>query len=196
MSQGMAIHYQISLHVSRGRYRTAVDLLQEGIQLSDRIGQSDHTTGFKARLADAYISQGNHDLAAKTCDEVIDWAIRTGMISAQIHGLTLKSLTFLKAGMIDSASALTMRIKHLCDESLIRNIGRYYHVHLGYIDLFEEKYTDAIPEFKKAVALLPHESMEPDMHVLFMEPLAMAYYRSGDLDNALKAFTADQALLG
>jgi len=92
--------------------------------------------------------------------------------------------------MIDSASALTMRIKHLCDESLIRNIGRYYHVHLGYIDLFEEKYTDAIPEFKKAVALLPHESMEPDMHVLFMEPLAMAYYRSGDLDNALKAFTA------
>jgi tetratricopeptide (TPR) repeat protein len=189
MWHGMAMHYQITLHLSRGQYSASIDLFEEGMELSHRIGQSEHTTSFKARLVDVYISQGRYDQAIKTCDEVIDWAIKEGMLSYQAQVLTMKSVAFLQAGMLDSAAALTLRIKTLCDASLIRNIGRYFNLHKGYVKLFQNQHADAINEFKNAIALLPHESMENDVHVLFMDPLALAYYKSGDLENAVKTYT-------
>ncbi|UCE42321.1 MAG: tetratricopeptide repeat protein, partial [Candidatus Aminicenantes bacterium] len=53
------------------------------------------------------------------------------------------------------------------------------------IELEEENYTKAIEYFKKAISLLPFQSSPWfDSHAVFIDPLALAYYKSGDIKAA------------
>ena len=59
---------------------------------------------------------------------------------------------------------------------------------MGMIELEEENYSGAFKNFEKAISLLPFQSSDFDIHALFIEPLASAYYKSGDLEKALEEY--------
>lgn len=70
---------------------------------------------------------------------------------------------------------------------------RYYYHLTGQIELEKEDLSQAIGNFKKALALLPFQHYEwyfrlPMAHTLFFESLAEAYYRSGDFELALEEY--------
>jgi tetratricopeptide (TPR) repeat protein len=55
----------------------------------------------------------------------------------------------------------------------------------GAIELQKGNWAAAIDQLKKAAARLPHEyGVLSDDQALYFEPLALAYFKSGDLENA------------
>ncbi len=65
---------------------------------------------------------------------------------------------------------------------------RLYHSLMGMIELKLENFSEAIEYFNQALALLPSQYDPEDGQVLFIEPLALAYYKAGDYDKARQEY--------
>ena len=65
----------------------------------------------------------------------------------------------------------------------------YYHL-MGMIELERVNFPEAIEYFNKALSLLsfPPPSYFQDFHGLFIEPLAVTYYRMGNLEKAREGY--------
>ncbi len=63
------------------------------------------------------------------------------------------------------------------------------------IELKRKNFSKAVEFFKRGISLLQFQCynfsqqwLTPDSHALFMEPLALAYYKMGDLDSAQEEY--------
>jgi tetratricopeptide (TPR) repeat protein len=74
-----------------------------------------------------------------------------------------------------------------------KEIRRYHHL-MGLIELDRKKYPEAIEHLETALALLPSECSSwteghiQNNHALYLESLALVYYRSGDLVKAIEYY--------
>jgi tetratricopeptide (TPR) repeat protein len=74
-----------------------------------------------------------------------------------------------------------------------KEIRRYHHL-MGMIELDRKRFSQAIDHLETAFALLPSEcSQWTDGHILnnhslYLDSLALAYYRSGDLERAIEYY--------
>jgi tetratricopeptide (TPR) repeat protein len=71
---------------------------------------------------------------------------------------------------------------------------RYYYHLQGKIELKRENYSGAIELFKKAMSLLSFQSYPSQGQALFIDSLALAYYKAGDIDNAQEEYEKITAL--
>ncbi len=95
---------------------------------------------------------------------------------------------FVSMRSIDKAQRISNELKEMVEKGLNKKAMRYYYSLEGAIELENDNYARAIEHFKKAISLLKFQSEIFDEHILFMEPLARAYYRSGDLDKAREEY--------
>lgn len=65
---------------------------------------------------------------------------------------------------------------------------RLYHNLMGMIELKRDNFSQAIKYFEKVLPLLPSQSGTEDEQALFIEPLALAYYKSGDVEKAREEY--------
>jgi tetratricopeptide (TPR) repeat protein len=65
---------------------------------------------------------------------------------------------------------------------------RLYDNLTGGIETERENYPTAIESFKKAISFLPYQYDPDDYHALFIDSLASAYYKTGDLEKALEEY--------
>ncbi len=63
---------------------------------------------------------------------------------------------------------------------------RFHHLLMGKIELEKGNHSKAIEHLKKAVSLLSRGPLVKQVD--FIDPLALAYYKAGDLENALKQY--------
>ena len=75
--------------------------------------------------------------------------------------------------------------KELIQKGINRKIMRLYHHLMGIIELKRDNFFQAIDNFKKAVTLLPSQS---DDHALFIDYLALAYYKAGYIEKAQEEY--------
>jgi tetratricopeptide (TPR) repeat protein len=74
-----------------------------------------------------------------------------------------------------------------------KEIRRYHHL-MGMIELNRKKFPEAIEHLETALTLLPFENAVwaeghiRNNHALYLDALALAYYRSGDLEKALENY--------
>jgi tetratricopeptide (TPR) repeat protein len=94
----------------------------------------------------------------------------------------------IKMGSIVEAQRISNELKDLIEKGLNKKAMRYFHALEGAIELENKNYARAIEHFNKTISLLPFQSSIYDEHALFMEPLALAYYRSGDLEKAQEEY--------
>ena len=64
---------------------------------------------------------------------------------------------------------------------------RYIHL-MGLIELKKKNYQQAIEHFEEALSLLRHQNNVNYFHALYIDPLAFAYYQSGDQDKAIEEY--------
>ncbi len=93
----------------------------------------------------------------------------------------------MEAGSVDEARALAAETEKLVggwlNPKLMRNA---YHLK-GIIELRQKEYSAAIGYFQNAISFLNFQYC-PDHHALLFEPLALAFYKSGDLLRALEQY--------
>jgi len=102
--------------------------------------------------------------------------------------LHLKGLICLETKSIEEAERVADELKKLVNARMNQNLARYHHHLIGMIELERENLSEAVKHFRRALSLLPSQHSEFDDHALFTYPLALAFYRLGDLQNAQEQF--------
>jgi serine/threonine protein kinase/Tfp pilus assembly protein PilF len=171
-----------SIYLLQGKFEEAQRQLEKGIGLAeDTIGSS--LPFYRLNLGYVYLRSGNHAGALSIAAE------RRGCLDCHPkRALHFKGLSLLEMKSLDEAQQTANELGGVMDEGLNRSLVRLkYHID-GMIELEKNNYSRAVEFFKKATDLLPSQYEDNDRHGLFLEPLALAYYKSGDLDKAKEEY--------
>jgi len=104
--------------------------------------------------------------------------------------LYLKGLVHVSLKPLDKAQETADELKSFIEKGLNQKAMRYYYSLQGMIEIENEDFSQAIAHLEKSTSLLFYQQGEDDFdyHALFIEPLALAYYKSGDMENALREY--------
>ena len=86
---------------------------------------------------------------------------------------------------MDEALSTADGLKELIDKGMNKRAIRIYYDLMGRIEFERNRFSEAVEFFKKAVYQLQVGFYK---HVYFIEPLALAYYKAGDKDEAQEEY--------
>jgi tetratricopeptide (TPR) repeat protein len=140
-------------------------------------------------LAHLYLKTEEFDKALREFDKRLDDAVKNDRVTEQIFMLYLKGEAYLGLKSIPDAEKTAEELRELIQDSLVKKLIRLHHHLMGMIELERENYPKAIDYFQKAISLLPYTRDERrEFRPLFINSLAQAYYKAGDLEKALEEY--------
>jgi tetratricopeptide (TPR) repeat protein len=179
----------INLCLSQGRFNQAGEEAKKGIELCLELDDTFYESFLHGGLGFIHLKTGEfapaltHLEKSKRIDE------KDGGITGQIIALHLKGLALLEMGSVPEAQASAVEIKKLVDDWLNPKLIRYFDHLTGMIELNKESFPAAINHFDKAISLLDFQyAAIGEEHALFYEPLALALFKSGNLDKAREQY--------
>jgi serine/threonine protein kinase/Tfp pilus assembly protein PilF len=188
------------LYLLQGRFEKSKDTLKPGIELAKRLGMKWVESEWHSSLAYFHLRSGNPEEALQESDEAVKSATEAEESSLQRHALFLKGHSYLEMKSVDKARKVADELREFIEKGMNRKAIRYHRALMGMIELKKENFSKAVEYFKEALSLLPfqHDLFSPrsrDYHALFIEPLASAYYKAGDFENARKEYEKITSLI-
>jgi serine/threonine protein kinase/predicted Zn-dependent protease len=190
-SEPMARVYHLvhicGLYVYQGRYREAIRQLELGMEMAKKIGETVRSRSIRDYLSYVYWRTGDFAKAVELEEEIIEEATGEENFSRRRTAMFHKGLMLADMNQLDEATKVAEEIKSFITKEMNKNLIRdYYHI-LGRIEVKRNNYALAIEHLQKTLDLYPY--VQGGMwRLMFTEPLAEAYYESGDLDKALRAY--------
>jgi len=171
-----------------GRLKEAREQFKLGLELGERIEDLSWMIRFHIHLGYKDLISADFENAFKEWEKAIDKARKNYDFYLERHALHFKGLTHIAAGAEAEAQHTAEIVKEMIEKgSKKKDIRLYYHI-LGEIELYKENYSTAIKYFKMAISLLPFQAGPLDRHALFYQSLAYAYFKSGNLDEAIDIY--------
>jgi len=163
--------------------------VKKGFELQKKLGRNSMTPDFNLQLAYRYLRAGNKKKALELCNGALNYAIDKQKQDWQLGALYFKGLTFIGMKKMDDTQRTADELKRIAKESLNEKDIRWYYHLMGLIELEKKSIANAVEYFEKAIFLLNFEGhWINDLHALFIEPLAAAYFQSGDLEKAREEY--------
>lgn len=176
------------LYALQGRFEESEDMFNRGIELAEMLGEPSWRSRFYLQLAYLHLRVAETEKALEACDQAWNSAVEAEDLTLQAGTLHCRGLTYIELKSIDEARKTTDELKELVRSGMNRKrIRRYYHL-MGMIELDRENSSKAIEYLKDAISLLPFEHSQDEEHALFIDSLASAYYKSGDIEKAQQEF--------
>jgi tetratricopeptide (TPR) repeat protein len=125
---------------------------------------------------------GDYEGALKECNAAWNIAVEADYPGAQRNALYIKTQVYLNMGAIQEAQQTADRLSLLIEGGIFKKIIRLFYNLQGRIELEKKNYPEAIDHFQKAIDLLYGGPFT--LRVDFIDSLALAYYKSGDLEKA------------
>ncbi len=188
------------LYLLQGRFEKSKDMLKPGIELIKRLGIKWAESEWHSSLAYFHLKSGNPEEALEESDEAIKNAQEAEEFSLQRRALFFKGYSYVELESINKAQEVADELGELIEKGMNRKAARYHRTLMGMIELKRENFSEAVEYFIEALSLLPyqHDIVAPwtrDYHAVFIEPLALAYYQAGDLENARKQYERITSLM-
>jgi len=175
----------INLGLSQGRFNKAKEEAKSGIELCLELDDKSSESRLHRSLGYLHIKTGEIAAALAEAEKSRGIDEKDGGITGQIIALHLKGLALLEKDSIPEAQASAVEIKKLVDNWLNPKLIRYFDHLTGMIELKKGNFPAAISNFDKAISLLDFQyAGVAEEHALFIEPLALALFKSGNLDKA------------
>ena len=171
-------------YISQGRYKEAKNQAKQGIELAGGIEEKTWMLSLHHWLAYMHLNSGHFDRALEECDIAMSIAREADSGLGRINSLHLKGLAMVRMKRIQDAESTAAELKDLIERHMNRKVIRFYYDLMGRIMLERGEFSKAINNFKEAIPFLGYQSDAWDQHAQFIEPLASAYYKSGDLGKA------------
>ncbi len=170
------------LYLSKGRLNEAIEKLRTEPISHEMLGR-------------LYLKTGKFELALKEFDEMNKEAQLVESLFNQIRALHYKGLAYHGMKSMEDISNTAAELKQLVESGMGRKRIRYYYHLMGMVELENERYAEAEDYFEKAISLLrsPYDFLV-EYHPLFIDSLALAYYRAGELAKAQEQYERIQAL--
>jgi serine/threonine protein kinase/Tfp pilus assembly protein PilF len=177
-----------AVYLLQGMYGKSKEQAQLGVELGELLGETDWSSWFHLYLAYLLLRSNDLEKAIRECDAAWNLASEAGILPRQREALYLKGRIYLERDSLDKAYNTASELKELIDRGIHRKSERLYLNLRGMIELKRGNFKKAVEDFKQALALLPAQSELEFAQALFLEPLALAYFEAGDLDEAQKEY--------
>ena len=178
------------LYLSQGRFEESKEQMRQGIELAKKLGEKLWESEFQFYLAYTHIESGNYEAALKECKNA--WDNASGWERGQKLSLYFKGKTYVAMKSLDKAQMVANELKVFIAEGMNRKIIRLHYNLMGMIELEGRNNSKAMENFKKALSLMPFQYSEPNathgLHALLIDPLALVYFKSGDIKKAQEEY--------
>jgi len=181
-----------SSYMLRGEFDRAREHYEKGLELAERLGDNWWKACFYIWRSYSYLKSGHPKEALKDCD--MGWNAAQGSddsLKWKRRALYYKGRAYLMMDSIEDTRTAAADIEALVDQGANKKDIRYAQHLLGLIELKRKNYAKAIDYFTQAISLLPYEhSITPfaNDQAHFAEPLASAYFESGDSEKAREEY--------
>ncbi len=178
------------LYLLQGKLNKSKNQIKEGMELAKELGREDN--GLHYNLAYLHLKTGNAEEALEECHKL--WSSAAEVEDdplPQKLALYIKALIYLEMNSMNETQKTADELKKLIEQGMISKHIRYYHHLMGMISFKRNNLSQAIEYFEKALSLLPSQfslNWADNLHALFIEPLALAHYRSGNLEKAREEY--------
>jgi tetratricopeptide (TPR) repeat protein len=137
-------------------------------------------------LAYGYLNSGRPEKALEECQDARKLALEIENDNWQRQALYLKGLSYLRKGSLAEAQNTADELKQMIQSGINKKKIRFYTHLAGMRELEGKNYPKAIEYLRNAVESLPYGP--PDKDASFIDSLALAYYKSGDLEKARETY--------
>jgi tetratricopeptide (TPR) repeat protein len=168
------------LSLLQGKVDRAEEQWKEGLKLAEEMQAKGWIRQFHVLSAILELRRGNTKEALETIEK---YGFNNWIDGIEIYAATMQ---FGKAEeLVEKLREGTENTQSLYHKTRTRYLSRAE----GYIALGKEDYAGAAAHFQKAQSLLPYPyPPNMDWYPRLFEPLALAYYKSGDLEKAQEEF--------
>jgi len=180
-----------AFYLLQGKFEKSKDQSIQGIELSKKQGEKESESFFHMQLAYSNLKSRNLEEALKECQKGWRSAIEDKSQFYQNRILYMKGLIYLGMESMDEAQKIAGELNELIVKGFNKKEIRYYNNLMGMIELERKNFSQAIEYFKKALSLLPYQfgPWDPhNEHALFIDPLALAYYKAGEIEKAREEY--------
>ncbi len=184
-----------ALYLLQGRFEKSEEQLKQGILLAKELDEKRWESSLQLDYTYRYLKSGRFKEALKEIQNAQEAAVQGESLFLQIFSLYYKGIANLEMKSMEKAQRAAAELKELIESGMNKKAIRYYHHLMGMIKLKRENFSKAVESFKRGISLLQYQCyfeypqwLTPDSHALFMEPLALAYYKMGDLDTAQEEY--------
>jgi len=174
------------LYRTQGKFEKAKEQAQLGLKLAEEEGYNWWIRTFHYKLAYLYLITGDSEKALQEASKVWKIAPEDQSLWQQMQDLQIKVYINLEMKSLDEAQKAADNLKEIIEKSVYKKSIRYYYDLMGRIELEKENFPKAIEYFRKTLSMSPYGPLTWDAD--FIEPLALAYYKSGDLEEAQKEY--------
>jgi len=185
-AQVMGLRNLTQLYGLQGKFEKAKSQRKLGIELAKKVGQHIWESLVHLDAARGYLISGNYEEALKECDEAWESAIEVKFLYGQRNALHIKGLVFLEMDSMKKAQKSAKDLKVMIEIGMYKKAIRLHHHLMGMIELKRGNYIKAIENFKKAISLLSYGPLTKRAN--FINSLALAYIKSGNLDKAREEY--------
>ncbi len=178
----------VNLYINQGNFQKAKLQANQGIELAKNFKQLDWETWSRFSLSYAHFRTGDFEKALEEREKALTIAVETENLSSQRSAHLLKGLVYVHSNQLDEAQRTAVQLDTLTEVGSNKNAVRQSYLLKGAIETEKGNFSSAIKLIDDAITLLPYEREFSDIHAVFLENLADAYFRTGDLDKALETY--------
>ncbi|MDH4218720.1 MAG: protein kinase [Candidatus Aminicenantes bacterium] len=191
----LGLHGLANLSLTQGRYRESREHLRRIIEISQSSGIQWAESQARSMLALSLMRSKRFQEAVRECNRALDIGVQFMRGDLQRLALHYKGLAYVSLKSLSRAQRTADELKSLIEKGSHRMETRRYHHLMGLIELERKNYVQAIEHLETALSLLPFQSSLwtdahlRNTHALFIDALALAYYRAGNLEKAQEMFS-------
>ncbi len=177
-----------ALYLRQGKFEKSKEQTRYGIELAEKLFDENWKSSFHLDLAYKCLKSKNFEEALKECDKARNSADRTESLSKQIRIMHLEGLTHIELKSINEAQKTANQLKEISEKSINKKLMRYYHHLLAMIEFDRRNFSKAIEYFNESMSLLSFQTYRVYGQALFFSPLALAHYKTDDLEIAREKY--------
>jgi serine/threonine protein kinase/Tfp pilus assembly protein PilF len=187
-------HGLANVSLVRGQFKDSLAQLRDLISFSQNINIPWAESQGRAILGYRLMESSRYQEALRELNKAWDIGAQIQRQDLQRLALHYKGLVYLRMGSRSRAQRTADELKTAIEGwAHQKEIRRYHHL-MGLIELDRKNYPEAIDHLETALALLPFESSVwieghiTNNQALYLDSLALAYYRSGNLEKAVEFY--------
>jgi serine/threonine protein kinase/tetratricopeptide (TPR) repeat protein len=176
------------LYLAEGRFKKAKEECGQAVSIADELKNAAfkaNSIGYGAYLD---LKSGNLNQALEGAESAIKVFRDFENVRRLRFFMAWEGVVYLESGAMDQAERVDRELETLIQKSLNKKAARYYLWLEGWIDLKKGYYSKAIKNFEKAKSFFRFQYTTPDEQAFFLDGLASAYHKAGDLAKSVEEY--------
>ncbi|MCX6564167.1 MAG: protein kinase [Candidatus Aminicenantes bacterium] len=176
------------LYLLQGEFRQSESAFRQGLEITHRLKMEDEELEVRWLLGYLYLQSKRFAEAVETLKAVVTLCQNSRRSDYLKSTLLLLGIAELGLGQLEEAKNTSRQLRQLIEKMGCPKYMRFFYHLQGKIALTEGRLSEAIDDLEKALSLLPHQRERSDEHAFYMDALAEAYERAGDLEKATETY--------